>query len=132
MKTTTIESCIDLNTMRVEELVGALQTYKFSLPQHRKNKDLALRTLMKNSDELSNKDSLDEEELAFIARTFYRNEHRISKRFGKPKESTHDRNERDLCSPKCYMSVLAMVMFARIVETSRVISLMSKKPTILP
>ena len=76
MKTTTIESCIDLNTMRVEELVGALQTYEFSLPQPRKNKDLALRTLRKNSDELSDEDSLDKEE------------HRISKRFAKPKEST--------------------------------------------
>ena len=36
MKTTTIESCIDLNTMKIEELVGALQTYEFSLPQPRK------------------------------------------------------------------------------------------------
>jgi hypothetical protein len=37
-----------------------------------------------------------------IARKFYRNEHRISKRFGKPTESTQDRNERDPCGPKCY------------------------------
>jgi hypothetical protein len=66
MKTIAIESCTDLNTMKVEELVGALQTYEFSLPQPRKNKDLALRTLKKNSDELSDEDSLDEEELAFI------------------------------------------------------------------
>jgi hypothetical protein len=83
MKTTAIKLCIDLNTMKVEELVGAFQTYEFSFLQPRKNKDLALRTL-KNSDE----DSPDEEELAFIARRFYRNEHRICKRFGKPKEST--------------------------------------------
>jgi hypothetical protein len=93
MKTTTIESCNDLNTMRVEELVCALQTYEFFLPQPRKNKDIALRTLRKNSDELSDEDSIDEKELAFIARRFYRNEHRISKRFGKPKKSTQDRNE---------------------------------------
>jgi hypothetical protein len=32
MKVTAIESCIDLNTMMIEELVGALQTYEFSLP----------------------------------------------------------------------------------------------------
>jgi hypothetical protein len=49
-----------------------------------KNKDIVLRTLRKNSD----KDSPNEEELAFIARWFYRNEHIISTRFGKPKEST--------------------------------------------
>ena len=88
MKTTAIESCTDLNTIRVEELVGALQTYEFSLPQPRKNMDLAIRTLRKNSYELFDDDSPDEEELSFIARSFYRNEHRISKRFGKQKEST--------------------------------------------
>jgi hypothetical protein len=30
MKVTAIESCTDLETMRIEELVGALQTYEFS------------------------------------------------------------------------------------------------------
>jgi hypothetical protein len=72
------------------------------LPQPRKNKDLALRTLRKNFDELFDEDSPDEEELTFIARRFYRNEHRISKRFGKPKESTQDRNKKDPHGPKCY------------------------------
>jgi hypothetical protein len=69
MKTTAIESCTDLNTMKVEELVGALQTYEFSLPQPRKNKDLAFKTLEKNFNELSDEDSPDEEELAFIGLT---------------------------------------------------------------
>jgi uncharacterized protein YutE (UPF0331/DUF86 family) len=32
MNVTVIESCIDLNTMMIEELVGAPQTYEFSLP----------------------------------------------------------------------------------------------------
>ena len=32
IKVTSIESCTDLNTMEIEELVGAIQTYKFSLP----------------------------------------------------------------------------------------------------
>ena len=81
MKVTAIESCTNLNTMRIKELVGALHTYEFSLPQPRKKKDLALRTLRKNSNELSDKDSPGEEELVLIARRFYRNEHRISQRF---------------------------------------------------
>ena len=85
MKITAIESCTDLETMTIEELVGALQTYEFSLPQPRKNKDLALRTFRKNSDELSDEESPDDEELALIARKFYKNERRISKRFGKQK-----------------------------------------------
>ena len=37
-----------------------------------------------------------------IARKYYKNEHRISKRFGKQKESTQDRNERDSRGPKYY------------------------------
>ena len=102
MKVTTIESCTDLETMRIEELVGALQTYEFSLPQPKKDKDLALRTLRKNFNELSDEESPDDEELAFIARRYFKNEHRISKRFGKPKESTRDRNERDPRGLKCY------------------------------
>ena len=65
----------------------------FFLPQPRKNKDIALRTLRKNSNELSDEDSIDEKELALIARRFYRNEYRIFKRFEKPKKSARDRNE---------------------------------------
>jgi hypothetical protein len=97
MKVIAIELYNDLKTMRIEELVGVLQTYEFSLPQPRKNKDIALRTLKKNSDE-----SPDDEELVLIARKFYRNKHRICKRFGKQKESTQDRNERDPHGLKCY------------------------------
>ena len=37
-----------------------------------------------------------------IARRFYRNEHRIFKRFEKQKESTQERNKRDLRGVKCY------------------------------
>ena len=32
IKVTTIESCTDLETMRIEQLVSAFQTYEFSLP----------------------------------------------------------------------------------------------------
>jgi uncharacterized protein (UPF0335 family) len=50
MKVTAIESCTDLETMRIEELVDALQTYEFSLTQPRKIRTLPLelfgRTLM--------------------------------------------------------------------------------------
>jgi hypothetical protein len=94
MKVTAIESCTDLETMRIEELVGALQTYEFSLSKPRNNKDLALRTLMKNSDELSDEEPSDEE-LALVARKFYKFIHRIPKSFEKPEE-------RDPRGPKCY------------------------------
>jgi hypothetical protein len=84
--------------MKIKELVGGIPTYAFSLPQPKKNKDLSLRTLRKNS----NEESPDDEELAFIAIRYFKNEHRISKRFGKQKESTQDINERDPRGPKCY------------------------------
>jgi hypothetical protein len=71
-----------------------LQTYEFSLSKPRNNKDLALRTLRKNSDELSDEEPSDEE-LALVARKFYKFRHRIPKSFEKPEE-------RDPRSLKCY------------------------------
>jgi hypothetical protein len=59
------------------------------LSKPRNDKDLALRTLRKNSDELS------DEELALVARKFYKFRHRIPKSFEKPEE-------RDPRGPKCY------------------------------
>jgi hypothetical protein len=94
MKVTAIESCTDLETMKIEELVGALQTYEFSLSKPRNNKDLALRTLRKNSDELSNEEPSDEE-LALVAKKFYKFRHRIPNNFEKTEE-------RDSRGPKCY------------------------------
>jgi hypothetical protein len=94
MKVTAIESCTNLETIRIEELVGALQTYEFSLSKPRNNQDLALRTLKKNSDELSDEEP-DDEELVLAARKYYKLRHRFSKRFEKLEESYKDRNERD-------------------------------------
>jgi hypothetical protein len=101
MKVTVIESCTDLDTMKIEELVGALQTYEFSLSKPRNNKDLTLRTLRKNSDELSDEEPNDKE-LVLVARKFYKFRHRFPKRLEKLEESYKDRNERDPRGPKCY------------------------------
>jgi hypothetical protein len=97
MKVTAIESCTDLETLRIEELVGALQTYEFSLSKPRNNKDLALRTLRRNSDE-----ELDDEKIALAARQYHKFRHRFPKRLEKLEESYKDRNERDPRGPKCY------------------------------
>jgi hypothetical protein len=101
MKVTAIESCTDLETLRIEELVGALQTYKFSLSKPRNNKDLALRTLRKNSDESSDEEP-DDEKIALTARQYHKFRHRFPKRLEKLEESYKDRNERDPRGPKCY------------------------------
>ncbi len=42
IKVTTIKESKDLDTMKIEELVGSLRTYEFSLPQPKKNKSIVL------------------------------------------------------------------------------------------
>lgn len=48
IKVTTIEESKDLDNMKMEELVGSLQTYEFSLPPLGKLNLLLLRLLKKN------------------------------------------------------------------------------------
>jgi hypothetical protein len=43
IKVTTIEEIKDLEEMKIEELVGSLQTYKYSLPPVRKAKTIVLK-----------------------------------------------------------------------------------------
>ena len=42
VKVIAIEECKDLDEIKVQELIGSLQTYKLSLPNQRKSKSLAL------------------------------------------------------------------------------------------
>lgn len=51
LKVTTIEESIDLDNMRIEELLGSLQTYEYSFPQQNKNKSISLNTVREDSDE---------------------------------------------------------------------------------
>ena len=44
-KVTTIEEIKDLDDIKVQELIGSLQTYELSLPLQRKSKSLALKTI---------------------------------------------------------------------------------------
>ena len=44
-KVTTIEESRDLDEIKVQELIGSLQTYELSLPSQRKSKSLALKTI---------------------------------------------------------------------------------------
>ena len=44
-KVTTIEESKDLDDIKVQELIGSLQTYELSLPNQRKNKSFALKTI---------------------------------------------------------------------------------------
>ena len=44
-KVTAIEESKDLDDIKVQELVGSLQTYELSLPNQRKSKSLAFKTV---------------------------------------------------------------------------------------
>ena len=49
-KVTTIEESKDLDDIKVQDLIGSLQTYELSLPNQRKSKSLALKTVNEKVD----------------------------------------------------------------------------------
>jgi hypothetical protein len=59
--------------MKIEELVGSLQTYEYSLPLVKKAKTIALKTSKKKAKVLSEEDSNNEEDaVAMLAKNFGR------------------------------------------------------------
>jgi hypothetical protein len=62
IKVTTIEESKDLELMKIEELVGSLQTYEYSLPLVRKAKANALKASKKKTRVLFDEDSDNEVE----------------------------------------------------------------------
>ena len=70
-KVTTIEESKDLNDVKVQELIGSLQTYEMSLPTQRKSKSLALKTI---NERLEVHDSSDEDvvdkDVAYLVKNF--------------------------------------------------------------
>ena len=70
-KVTAIEESKDLDDIKVQEVVGSLQTYELSLPNQRKSKSLALKIVNEMVDV---HDSLDddavEKDVAYLAKNF--------------------------------------------------------------
>jgi len=62
IKVTTIEESKDLELMKIEALVGSLQTYEYSLPLVRKAKANALKASKKKTRVLFDEDSDNEVE----------------------------------------------------------------------
>jgi hypothetical protein len=73
IKVTTIEESKDLDEMKIEELVGSLQTYEYSLPPVKKEKTIALKASKKKA-RVSSEEDFDNEEdaVAMLAKNFER------------------------------------------------------------
>jgi hypothetical protein len=111
IKVTTIEEGKDLEEMKIEELVGSLQTYELSLPLVKKLKTIALKASKKKVEVTSGDDSEDEEKaVAMLAKNFrrlMRNERFKKKLFKKmnkvPREAEpKEAEKKDPRGPICY------------------------------
>jgi hypothetical protein len=110
IKVTTIEESKDLEEMKIEELMGSLQTYKYSLPPIKKEKTISLKASKKKARVLSKEDSDNEENAAaMLAKNFGRlmkNDKfkKFTERLKKaPRESEPEEAEKkDLRGPICF------------------------------
>ena len=68
-KVTTIEESKDLDEIKIQELIGSLQTYELGLPFHKSSKSLALKTITERMDDSFKEDDV-EKEVAFLTKNF--------------------------------------------------------------
>jgi hypothetical protein len=111
IKVTTIDESKDLEEMKIEELVGSLQTYELSLPPVKKLKTIALKAFKKKVEDSSEDDSEDEEKVvAMLAKNFRRlmKDDRFKKKFSErvkkpPREVEPEEEEKkDPRGPRCF------------------------------
>jgi hypothetical protein len=107
---TTIEESKDLEEMKIEELVGSLQTYELSLPPVKKLKTITLKASKKKVEASSEDDSEEEEKaMAMLAKNFRRlmradRFKKFSKKMKKaPREAELEEEEKkDPRGPRCF------------------------------
>jgi hypothetical protein len=111
IKVTTIKESKDLEEMKIEELVGSLQTYELSLPPVKKLKTIALKASKKKVEASSEDDFEDEEKVvAMLAKNFRRlmKDDRFKKKFSErvkksPREAEPEEEEKkDPRGPRCF------------------------------
>ena len=68
---TAIEESKDLDEIKVQELIGSLQTYELLLPNQRKSKSLSLKTINERIEahDLSDEDVV-KKDVAYLAKNF--------------------------------------------------------------
>jgi hypothetical protein len=111
IKVTTIEESKDLEEMKIEEMVGSLQTYELSLPPVKKLKTIALKASKKKVEASSEDDSEEEEKIvAMLAKKFRRlmRDDRFKKKFSEkmknaPREvEPEEAEKKDPKGPRCF------------------------------
>jgi hypothetical protein len=112
IKLTTIEESKDLEEMKIEELVGSLQTYEYSMPLVRKAKTIALKASKKKTRDSPDENSdIDEDVVAMLAKNFERfmKNNKFKKKFSdrlmkKAPQTTEPKEDekKDQRGPQCY------------------------------
>ena len=88
-KVTAIEESKDLDEIKIQELIGSLQTYELRFPSYKSSKSLALKTINERMDDSSSEDDV-EKKVAFLANNFqnFLKMKNSGKSFGKGKFSS--------------------------------------------
>ena len=68
-KLTAIKESKNLDEIKIQELIGSLQTYELGLPSHKPSKSLALKTITERMDNSTEEDDV-EKEVVFLAKNF--------------------------------------------------------------
>ena len=58
-----------MDEIKIQELIGSLQTYELGLPFHKSSKSLALKTINERMGDSSDEDDV-EKEVAFLVKNF--------------------------------------------------------------
>ena len=95
-KVIAIEESTDLDEIKIQELIGSLQTYELGLPSHKSSKSLTLKTINERMGDSSNEDDV-EKEVAFLAKNFkkFLKMKNNGKSFGKWRFSSYKNNKRE-------------------------------------
>ena len=68
-KVTGKEESKDLDEIKIQELIGSLQTYELGLPSHKPSESLGLKTITERMDNSTEEDDVEKDE-AFLAKNF--------------------------------------------------------------